>query len=297
MNDSNGSSVVTINTSQFKVNPDLPVAEKLQQWDITEGQNTAFISLSPELSNMSRNYVLETIARIKDEKVGRSDKPDFITVRVVLSHVRADICCYLLCSLELTGKRCYIEVTRNGDGTWYCDSCNQRTINLESRCLLLFQIKDHTGSTSFTAGASTDNIYILRALCTDHGLYSDKQLQQFPWDPGGSILLHRLGGKPKLKKGGMLGISYGWAFTWAMGLRQSSHAWMGDYKCKGQERDNPSNNYQTNQYRYQVANNLVRRSPDAATPVRQRFHVTTFHHRTDAAGTVRQWPYSPGEQI
>jgi hypothetical protein len=140
-------------------------------------------------------------------------------------------------------------VTRNGDGTWYCDSCNQRTINWESRCLLLFQIKDHTGSTSFTAGASTDNIYILRALCTDHGLYSDKQLQQFPWDPGDSILLHRLGGKPKLKKGGMLGISYGWAFTWAMGLCQSSHAWMGDYKCKGQERDNRSNNYQTNQYR------------------------------------------------
>jgi hypothetical protein len=67
-------------------------------------------------------------------------------------------------------------VTRNGDGTWYCDSCNQRTINWESRCLLLFQIKDHTGSTFFTAGASTDNIYILRALCTDHGLYSDKQL-------------------------------------------------------------------------------------------------------------------------
>ncbi|CAD6272965.1 unnamed protein product [Miscanthus lutarioriparius] len=104
VNDSNGSSVVTINTSQFKVNPDLPVAEELQQWDITEGQNTAFISLSPELSNMSRNYVLETIAQIKDEKVGQSDKPDFITVRAVLSHVRADIFCYLACSLELTGK-------------------------------------------------------------------------------------------------------------------------------------------------------------------------------------------------
>jgi hypothetical protein len=27
----------------------------------------------------------------------------------------------------------------------------------------------------------------------------------FPWNPGASKVLHRLGGKPKLKKGGMLG--------------------------------------------------------------------------------------------
>lgn len=36
----NGSSVVTINAPQFEVNPDLPVARRLQQWDITAGKNT-----------------------------------------------------------------------------------------------------------------------------------------------------------------------------------------------------------------------------------------------------------------
>jgi len=31
--------------------------------------------------------------------------------------------------------------------------------------------------------------------------YSEEEFLQFPWDPGGSELLHRLGGKPNFKKG------------------------------------------------------------------------------------------------
>lgn len=61
---------------------------------------------------------------------------------------------------------------------------------------------------------------MVRVLCTDDGLYSDKQLQQFPWDPG-TILLHRLGGKPSLKERGMLATSHDWAVQWAVGLKPS----------------------------------------------------------------------------
>jgi replication factor A1 len=143
--------VVTISSTQLKVNPDFPVAERLKQWYITEGKNTACISLSRKISNMSRNHVRKTIAQIEDENLGRSDKPDFIIVRAVLSHVGADKFCYQACSLELNGKRCYKKVTRNGDGTWYCDRCNQHIENCEYRYLLLCQIKDHTGTTHATA--------------------------------------------------------------------------------------------------------------------------------------------------
>ena len=46
----------------------------------------------------------------------------------------------------------------------------------------------------------------------DYGQLSKKESKQqviiqFPWDHGGSKLLHRLGGKPKLKKGGMSGTT------------------------------------------------------------------------------------------
>jgi len=64
-------------------------------------------------------------------------------------------------------------------------------------------------------GASTEHICSLRALCIGQGLYTEHEFLQFAWDPGASILLHRLGGKPNLKGRGMLGISYDWAVMWA----------------------------------------------------------------------------------
>ncbi|EES17568.3 hypothetical protein SORBI_3009G012400 [Sorghum bicolor] len=130
--DFSGRSVVTISSTQLKVNPDFPVAKRLKQWYVTEGKNTACISLSQGISNMSRNHVLKTIAQIKDENLGRSDKPDFITVRAVLSHVGADNFCYQACTLELNGKRC-CSFEFNG-----------------KRCYKKL-IKDHTGTTYATA--------------------------------------------------------------------------------------------------------------------------------------------------
>jgi hypothetical protein len=43
---------------------------------------------------------------------------------------------------------------------------------------------------------------------------------KFPWDPGGSILLYRLGGKPSVKEREMLGTMDG-PVTWTMGLEPS----------------------------------------------------------------------------
>jgi len=59
---------------------------------------------------------------------------------------------------------------------------------------------------------------------------------QFPWDPGGSILLHQLGGKPNLKERGMLGTSIGWADAWALGLEPSLDLAGGVQREGGKER-------------------------------------------------------------
>ena len=59
------------------------------------------------------------------------------------------------------------------------------------------------------------------------------RIVQFPWDPGGSILLYRLGGKPNLKERGMLGTSHGWDSHMGHGPRAQSRHWMGDYICQG----------------------------------------------------------------
>jgi replication factor A1 len=144
VSDLSGRSVVTISSTQLKVNPDFAVAQRLKQWHITEGKNIACISLS-------RDHVLKTIAQIKDENLGRSDKPDFITVKGAISRLNTDNFCYPACTMEVNGRLCNRKVINNGDGTWQCDKCEKSLPNCEYRYLLRCQIQDHTGVTYATA--------------------------------------------------------------------------------------------------------------------------------------------------
>jgi len=50
-------------------------------------------------------------------------------------------------------------------------------------------------------GVFSEQTTILSGLCSGADLRNKSS--SFYWDPGGAKILHRLGGKPKLKKGGM----------------------------------------------------------------------------------------------
>ncbi|WVZ95827.1 hypothetical protein U9M48_041541 [Paspalum notatum var. saurae] len=146
-----GKSVATISSTQLEVDPGFPEAERLRQWYMAGGKTAPCISLSQDVSSMSTAYVQKTIAQIKGEGLGRSAKPDLITVRAVISYVKADSFCYPACIMEVDGKRCYKKVTDNGDGTWSCDRCKQCSENCEYRYVLVCQIKDDTGTAFATA--------------------------------------------------------------------------------------------------------------------------------------------------
>ncbi|TVU18312.1 hypothetical protein EJB05_34402, partial [Eragrostis curvula] len=171
VSDLSGRSLVTISSTQLKVNPDFPEAERLRQWYLTVGKTTACVSLSQEVSSMGKNHVRKTIAQIKDENLGRSGGPDLITVRATISHVKAHNFCYPACTLEFDGKPCYRKVTRNSDGAWHCDKCTLSSPSCEYRYLLMCQLQDHTGVTYATAfqeagtkiiGCSAEELFILR---------------------------------------------------------------------------------------------------------------------------------------
>uniref|UniRef100_K3ZFL1 Replication protein A subunit n=1 Tax=Setaria italica TaxID=4555 RepID=K3ZFL1_SETIT len=70
ISDFSGKSVVTISTTQLKVNPDMPMAEMLKQWYMAGGKTAPCVSLSQDISIISRIYVQKTIAQIKDENLG-----------------------------------------------------------------------------------------------------------------------------------------------------------------------------------------------------------------------------------
>uniref|UniRef100_A0A0A9DZF7 CCHC-type domain-containing protein n=1 Tax=Arundo donax TaxID=35708 RepID=A0A0A9DZF7_ARUDO len=182
INDFNGKSVNTISTTQLRINPDFPDAERLRQWYITEGKTAACVSLSREMPNSGRVDVRKTIAQIKAENLGRLDKTDCIIVKAAILEVRTDTLYYPACPLMLNEKPCNKKVIQNGDGTWHCERCDKSSENCEYKYAVTFNIQDHTGTTYATAfqeaseqifGRPAQEIFSIRNVNQDDALFTE----------------------------------------------------------------------------------------------------------------------------
>ncbi|KAI5066239.1 hypothetical protein GOP47_0018863 [Adiantum capillus-veneris] len=118
ISDFSGKSVGTISSSQILLNPNLPQCFEVKEWFERIGRNTAFQSISKEGSSGSRPEMRKTVAQIKDEGLGRSDKPDWISMKATISFIKNDAFCYTACPLTVGERQCSKKVINNGDGTW-----------------------------------------------------------------------------------------------------------------------------------------------------------------------------------
>ncbi|XP_024018543.1 replication protein A 70 kDa DNA-binding subunit A [Morus notabilis] len=171
INDFNGKSVGTISSSQLLIEPDFPEARKLKEWFATIGRNTPSVSISKETGSVGKADIRKTISQIKDEKLGTSDKPDWITVCATITFIKVDNFCYTACPEKIGDRQCNKKVTNNGDGKWRCDRCDKSVEECEYRYILQLQIQDHTGLTWVTAfqeggeeimGVSAKSLYYLK---------------------------------------------------------------------------------------------------------------------------------------
>lgn len=153
VSDFSGKSVGTISSTQLFINPDFPEAQKLRNWFDHGGKDTASSSISRD--NMpgggSRNEIRKVVSQIKEEGLGRSDKPDWVTVKATIAFIKTDSFCYTACPLMIGDKQCNKKVTRTGTNMWLCDRCNQEFEECDYRYLLQVQIQDHTGMAWVTA--------------------------------------------------------------------------------------------------------------------------------------------------
>ncbi|XP_021655357.2 replication protein A 70 kDa DNA-binding subunit E [Hevea brasiliensis] len=171
VSDFNGKAVGTISTSQLFIDPDFPEACRLKEWFEKEGRNMPSLSISREMSGVGRIDVPKTISQIKDERLGTSEKPDWITVSATVIFIKADNFCYTACPLMSGDRPCNKKVTNNGDGKWRCEKCDQSMDECDYRYILQFQIQDHSGITWVTAfqesgeeimGISAKQLYFLK---------------------------------------------------------------------------------------------------------------------------------------
>lgn len=168
--DFSGKTVGTIPTSKVIIEPDIPEAHELKAWMENDGKNAPVSSISRDTS-MGRQDVRKTISQIKDENLGTSEKPDWITVSATLSYLKTDNFCYTACPIKIGERQCNKKVINNGDGTWRCDRCDQSVEECDYRYILQFQIQDHTGLTWVTGfqeigeeifGIAAKDLYMLK---------------------------------------------------------------------------------------------------------------------------------------
>ncbi|KAF5183204.1 Replication protein a subunit [Thalictrum thalictroides] len=173
VNDFNGKAVGTLSSSQLFIEPDFEEAQKLREWFVTEGKNTPSVSISKETSGMGRMDVRKTVSQIKDERLGTSDKPDWITVKAAISFIKTenDSFYYTACPLMVGDRQCSKKVANDGDGRWRCERCDQSVEQCDYRYILQFQIQDYTGGIWVTAfqecgeeifGVSAKDLYLLK---------------------------------------------------------------------------------------------------------------------------------------
>ncbi|KAL3743846.1 hypothetical protein ACJRO7_019023 [Eucalyptus globulus] len=170
----NGKAVGTISTSQLFIEPDIEEARRLKEWFEREGKTAPTVSISREMTSMGRTDARKTVSQIKDEKLGTSEKPDWITISANIAYIKLDNFCYTACPIVIGDRQCNKKVTNNGDGKWRCDRCDRCVDECDYRYILQIQIQDHTGQAWVTAfqecgeeimGVSAKELFYLR---TEH---------------------------------------------------------------------------------------------------------------------------------
>ncbi|KAL8040254.1 hypothetical protein ABFX02_10G086300 [Erythranthe guttata] len=177
VNDFSGKSIGTISATQLFINPDFPEAHALRDWFDQGGKDTASHSISRDfVPGGTKNDVRKNLTQIKDEGLGRSDKPDWITVKATISFIKTDSFCYTACPLPIGDRQCSKKVTKSGNSRWMCDRCNQEFEECDYRYLLQVQVQDYSGLTWVTAfqetgeeilGCSAKELYALKYEAQD----------------------------------------------------------------------------------------------------------------------------------
>ncbi|KAL4564982.1 hypothetical protein LXL04_029062 [Taraxacum kok-saghyz] len=116
-------------------------------------------------------FIWKTTSQIKDEELGTSGNPDYITVNATIWYIKRDKFWYTTCPIMLGDRKCSKKVVKNGDGRWRCMKCDQIVDECDYRYELHLQIRDHTGVAWITAydhtaeeimGVSAKDLYLLK---------------------------------------------------------------------------------------------------------------------------------------
>jgi replication factor A1 len=143
VSDFSGRSLSLLSSGSMTIDPDIQEAHRLKGWYDSQGRSNTFASHSSIAGAGAaggRQDPLKTIAQVREENLGSSDKDDYFYIKSTIVFIK-DTFSYPACLNETCNKK----VVFLGDGTWRCEKCNQSHPKPEYRYLMSLSVNDHTG--------------------------------------------------------------------------------------------------------------------------------------------------------
>eukprot|EP00201_Polytomella_parva_P020560 CAMPEP_0175044996 /NCGR_PEP_ID=MMETSP0052_2-20121109/4146_1 /TAXON_ID=51329 ORGANISM="Polytomella parva, Strain SAG 63-3" /NCGR_SAMPLE_ID=MMETSP0052_2 /ASSEMBLY_ACC=CAM_ASM_000194 /LENGTH=733 /DNA_ID=CAMNT_0016308415 /DNA_START=83 /DNA_END=2282 /DNA_ORIENTATION=+ len=160
--DFNGRSLSTVGSSVVKIDPaagEINAADEMRAWYEDGGARSACVNLSAAAAGggggggMGRPDGRICFSTIKDEQLGTSGKPDYVSVLGTVDFIKTDgsSLVYPACPFEFNGRPCNKKLTEIGGGSWACERCQHGTAQPEWRFMVHLAAADHTGRQWLTA--------------------------------------------------------------------------------------------------------------------------------------------------
>ncbi|GJJ12350.1 hypothetical protein Clacol_006591 [Clathrus columnatus] len=144
--DFGGRSLSMYSSSTMAINPDITEAHALRGWFDSAGSEANFQSHSNAMGSSSgsgggiNRSEMKTLQQVKDLNLGGSDKPDYFSSRIIVTHMRNENLSYPACPVE----GCNRKVTESSEG-WRCERCDRTHDKPEYRYILTLSGADYTG--------------------------------------------------------------------------------------------------------------------------------------------------------
>ncbi|ETS61649.1 hypothetical protein PaG_04143 [Moesziomyces aphidis] len=146
--DFGGRSLSMFSSSTMLINPDITESHVLRGWFDNDGAHAQFQpftngggaggAMGGGAANMAER---RTIAQVKDQNLGMTEKPDYFNVRATVVYIKQENLYYTACPSDGCNKK----VTPDHEGNWRCEKCDRSYEQPEYRYILSTNVADATG--------------------------------------------------------------------------------------------------------------------------------------------------------
>ncbi|CAF2246060.1 unnamed protein product [Rotaria magnacalcarata] len=141
--DFNGRTLSVTNSTLTRQDPtETERTVELRVWFDNEGKLMDLPDLSKAGEAGNRPTVMKTLSQVIADGIGLGDKPDYVSVKAVVTLIKKDSAVYMMCPEGKCGKK----IVDENNGTYRCEKCNKTYNSFKWAYMISAEISDTTGA-------------------------------------------------------------------------------------------------------------------------------------------------------